>query len=136
MFRVTPATCAGCAAGKIGFCANLGDTAIELIAGISRTLRIGKSRIIAREEQAPMSALVLRSGVIKVSHTLFDGRQQIVDFLTTGDILIQHEVDGKVSVTAEATTDVDACEVSLADLEALCIDSPELGQSMLGAVLC
>ncbi|MCH8951169.1 MAG: Crp/Fnr family transcriptional regulator [Proteobacteria bacterium] len=136
MFRVTPATCAGCAAGKIGFCANLGDTAIELIAGISRTLRIGKSRIIAREEQAPMSALVLRSGVIKVSHTLFDGRQQIVDFLTTGDVLIQHEGNGKVSVTAEATTDVDACEVSLADLEALCNDTPELAQSMLGAVLC
>ncbi|MFQ5566273.1 MAG: Crp/Fnr family transcriptional regulator, partial [Paracoccaceae bacterium] len=33
-------------------------------------------------------------------------------------------------------TDVDACEVSLADLEALCTGTPELGQSMLGAVLC
>ena len=136
MLRVTPASCAGCAAGRIGFCANLGDRAIELIAGISRALRIRKLQIIAPGEEAPMSALVLRSGMIKVSHTLADGRQQIVDFLTTGDVLIQHQANGKVSVTVEATTDVDACEVSLADLEALCIDSPELGQSMLGAVLC
>ncbi len=136
VFRVRPASCAGCAAGKIGFCANLGDKALELIAGISRAFRVRKSRIIARAKEAPMSALVLRRGMIKVSHTLSDGRQQIVDFLTTGDVLIQHEADGKVSVTAEATTDVDACEISLADLEALCTGSPELGQSMLGAVLC
>ena len=136
MLRVTPASCAGCAAGRIGFCANLGERAIELIAGISRALRIRKFQIIAPGEEAPMSALVLRGGMIKVSHTLADGRQQIVDFLTTGDVLIQHQANGKVSVTVEATTDVDACEVSLADLEALCIDSPELGQSMLGAVLC
>ena len=136
MLRVTPASCAGCAAGRIGFCANLGDRAIELIAGISRALRIRKLQIIAPGEEAPMSALVLRSGMIKVSHTLADGRQQIVDFLTTGDVLIQHQANGKVSVTVEATTDVDACEVSLANLEALCIDTPELGQSMLGAVLC
>ena len=136
MFRVTPTSCAGCAAGKIGFCANLGDQAIEVIAGVSRALRIRKLQIISREEAAPMSALVLRGGMIKVSHTLTDGRQQIVDFLTTGDVLIQHVADGKVSVTVEATTDVDACEVDLADLEALCTVSPELGQSMLGAVLC
>jgi len=74
--------------------------------------------------------------MIKVSHTLTDGRQQIVDFLTTGDVLIQHVTDGKVSVTVEATTNVDFCEVSLADLDALCTDTPELGQSILGAVLC
>ncbi len=136
MFRVTPASCAGCAAGKIGFCANLGDPAIERIAGISRTLRFRKSQIIARVEEAPATALILRSGMIKVSHALADGRQQIVDFLTTGDVLIQHVAGSAVSVTVEATTDVDACEVSLGDLEALCTDSPELGQSMLGAVLC
>ena len=136
VFRVTPASCAGCAAGKIGFCANLGDKAIERIASISRAVRVSKLRVIVRDDEAPMSALVLRRGMIKVSHTLSDGRQQIVDFLTTGDVLVQHEANGKVSVTAEATTDVDACEVSLADLEALCTDTPELGQSMLGAVLC
>jgi CRP/FNR family transcriptional regulator len=136
VFRVTPASCAGCAAGKIGFCANLGNKAIELIAGISRAFHVRKLQIIAREHEAPMSALVLRRGMIKVSHTLTDGRQQIVDFLTTGDILIQHEADGKVAVTVEATTDVDACEVDLADLETLCTGSPELSQSMLGAVLC
>ena len=136
MFHVTPASCAGCAAGKIGFCANLGDQAIERIAGISRMLRVRKLQIIAREEEAPRSALVLRSGMIKVSHALADGRRQIVDFLTVGDVLIQHVADGKVSVTVEATTDVDACEVGLADLEAMLTDSPELGQSMLGAALC
>jgi len=136
MFCVTPASCAGCAAGKIGFCANLGDRAIELVASISRALRIGRLQTITRTEEAPMSALVLRRGMIKVSHTLTDGRQQIVDFLTVGDVLIQHAADDKVLVTAEATTDVDACEVSLADLEGLCTGSPELGQSMLGAVLC
>ncbi|MFQ5565924.1 MAG: cyclic nucleotide-binding domain-containing protein, partial [Paracoccaceae bacterium] len=117
MFRVMPASCAGCAAGKIGFCANLGDQAIELIASISRALRVRKLQVIARGPEARMSALVLRGGMIKVSHTLTDGRQQIVDFLTTGDVLIQHEADGKVAVTVEATTDVDACEVDLADLE-------------------
>ena len=116
MLRVTPASCAGCAAGRIGFCANLGDRALELIAGISRALRIRKLQIIAPEEEAPMSALVLRSGMIKVSHALADGRQQIVDFLTTGDVLIQHQANGKVSMTVEATTGVEAGEVSLGKL--------------------
>lgn len=135
MLHVTPASCVECAAVKIGFCASLGDQAIERIAGISRTLRVRKLQIIKREDEAPMTALILRSGMIKVSHTLTDGRQQIVDFLTTGDILIQHASDGAVSTSVEATTDVDACEVGLAELGALCAESPELGQSLLGAVL-
>jgi CRP/FNR family transcriptional regulator len=135
MFRATPALCAGCAAGKIGFCANLSDPAIERIAGISRMLHFKKLQVINHEREAPTTVLIPRSGMIKISHTLTDGRQQIIDFLTTGDILIQHVGDGAISMTAEATTDIKACEVSLADLEALCANSPDLIQSLLGAIL-
>jgi CRP/FNR family transcriptional regulator len=135
MFRVTPALCAGCAAGEIGFCANLSDPAIDRIAGISRLLCFKKLQVITHEEDAPTTVLIPRSGIIKISHTLADGRQQIVDFLTAGDILIQHNGDGAVSMTAEAATDIHACEVSLVDLEALCAESPELNQSLLGAIL-
>jgi len=135
MFRVTPALCARCVAGKIGFCANLSEAAIDRISRVSRTQRFARSQIIVRDEDAPLTALILRRGVIKVSHALSDGRQQIVDFLTTGDVLIYQVTDRVVSATVEATTDVDACEVSLADLDALCGGSPELTQSLLGAVL-
>ena len=135
MFRVTPASCEGCAAGEIGFCANLSDPVIERIAGISRTHHFKKLEIIPRNDTAPMTALILRRGMIKVSHSLTDGRQQIVDFLTAGDVLIHHLADSTVSATVEATTDVNACEVNLADLDALCAEAPELGQSLLGAVL-
>jgi CRP/FNR family transcriptional regulator len=135
MFRVTPVLCAGCASGKIGFCASLNVAAIERIAGVARTLQFKKSQIITRDEDAQITPLIVRSGMIKVSHTLTDGRQQIVDFLTAGDVLI-HQAAGKAaSATVETTTDVVACEVSLADLETVCIATPELGQSLLCAVL-
>jgi len=135
MFRVTPASCADCDAGKVGFCASLNESAIDRIAAISRELCFSELQIIAQEAAAATTAFILRKGMIKVSHTLTDGRQQIVDFLTAGDVLIHHDTDNAVSATAEATTDVDVCVVSLVDLDALCAESPALGQSLLGAVL-
>lgn len=135
MFRVTPVLCAGCTSGKIGFCASLNVAAVERIAGAARALRFQKSQIITRDEDAPMTPLILRSGMIKVSHTFTDGRQQIIDFLTAGDVLIHQAAGNAESASVEATTDVVACEVSLSDLETVCTATPDLGQSLLRAVL-
>ena len=135
MLRVISESCAGCDARRVGFCSSLSDRVVEQIVGVSRTLRFRKSHIVAQNDNQAMTALVLRTGMLKVSHALTDGRQQIVDFLTDGDILIHHAADNTVFSTIEATTDVEACEVSLANLEAFCARSPEVARLLLGAVL-
>jgi CRP/FNR family transcriptional regulator len=135
MFRVTPAACAGCSAERIGFCANLDAAAINQIAAISRSIRFKKFQNVSRRDTELPTAIVLRTGMVKISHTLTDGRQQIVDFLTDGDILLDHPRDNAQSTIVEATTDVDACEISLADLNALSVDAPELRDALLGAAL-
>ena len=135
MFHVSSNLCANCNARKDGFCANLGDAAIDCIAGISRIRRFRKGQVIVLDEDAQMNALILRTGMAKISHALTDGRHQSVDFLTSGDALFHYLVDPAISVTVEAKTDIDACEVSLADLNSGCGGSQEFGQSLLGVVI-
>ena len=135
MLRVNPVLCARCISVKIGFCASLNVAAIEQIAGVARMHRFKKSQTITQDEDAPIAPLILRSGMIKVSHTLADGRQQIIDFLTAGDVLIHQTASNAVLASVEATTDVIACEISLSDLESACTASPDHGHPLLLAVL-
>lgn len=135
MFPVTPAMCAGCAASDFGFCANLTRPVVERIAATSRLVRFRKGEQIGRGDAAPMSALIIRSGMIKISNTLADGRQQIIDLLTAGDLLIRDGTKTMDLTGIEATSNVDACETDLGRLNTLCAELPDLRDTLLAAII-
>lgn len=135
MFRVTPVNCAGCPAGSVGFCANLGPSAVEWLARTTRIVHFREAQIITGDGKTPLTALVMQRGTIKISHALIDGRQQIVDFLGAGDLLVLQPLGEVVERTVQAVTDVEACEIGLEAFGQLGAASPEFGQSMLLAAL-
>ena len=131
MFPVSGHDCAGCAAGTIGFCANLGSPAIDRLMVDSRSVGFRRGEKIHLANGGQTSALVLRRGMVKISHILMDGRQQIVDFLSAGDIIVGKPSNSEDSRTVTATTEVEACEIRQAALRKLCIESPAIGELLL-----
>lgn len=73
-------------------------------------------------------------GVIKLSKTLPDGRQQIVALLFPGDFL-GRPFRAEFPYTAEAATDVHLCCYSRASFEGLLRDHPNFKQAFLVRIL-
>ncbi len=73
-------------------------------------------------------------GVIKLSKTLPDGRQQIVALLFPGDFL-GRPFRAEFPYTAEAATDVHLCCYSRASFEGLLRDHPKFKQAFLERIL-
>ena len=135
MFPVTERDCAECSASTIGFCANLGMLAISKLAEHSVSLRFRKGQTVEFENGTETSALILRRGMVKISHTLMDGRQQIIDFLSGGDLVVRRRGEAEDSRNVTATTDVEACGIDRTVLTRLCEETPEIGESLLDRAL-
>jgi len=135
MFCVPPGDGAGRNAVSIGFSASLDSRTVDRIADSSRTVRFRRAQVIEPAEDESLPALILRSGTIKISHTLIDGRQQIVDFLSAGDVLICWSNGHGNPQTAEVLADVEACALDLAEPARLEASVPGLVADLLVAAL-
>ena len=85
--------------------------------------------ILYQEETSNLFAVIV-SGVVKLTRTLPDGREQIVGLLTATDTL--GEVNASVShKSAECVTDVELCCFKRTQFEAVLREHSELGQYLL-----
>ncbi len=131
MFRVPPGNRAERNVVSIGFSTSLDRHTIDRIAGLSRRVQYRRAQGIAWPAGASLPMMVLRGGMIKLTQSLIDGRQQIVDFLTAGDVLICGSGDAGCSQVAEAATDVEVCEIDLGDTAPLEAAIPGLIEALL-----
>ena len=84
-----------------------------LITDAVKQVRFAKGEVLFAQGQASSSVFSLGSGIVKISSTSADGREQIVGMSTPGKLLLglQSIADESYEYTAVAETDVSACKI-------------------------
>jgi len=135
MLHVPPPNCASCMTGKVGFCAGLAPEEVARIACVARPARYGRHQRIENRSEAPTTAVIVRQGTVKLTHMLLDGRNQIIDFLQSGDFAVRQASELHLPGEFLTATEADICEIGFADLERLCGESAQINRSVIGAAL-
>ncbi len=129
-----PALCASCEARHKGLC---GVLSTEELLRLSRHTTIRKhparTQLITEEEPVETYANVL-SGVVKLTKTLQDGRQQIVGLQFAPDF-VGRPFQPESKVGAEAASDVTLCYFPRNAIESMLKEQPELEHRLLRQAL-
>lgn len=120
-----PVLCASCEARHRGVCGALDPEQLVALARTSHKYNAGSgTELVGDAEQVDSYANVL-SGVVKLTKTLSDGRQQIVGLQFAPDFL-GRPFKAESELNAEAATEVSLCAFPRASIERMMQDSPEL----------
>jgi CRP/FNR family transcriptional regulator len=120
-----PVLCASCEARHRGICGALDPDQLVTLAKTSYKQKVaGGSELVGDAEKVESYSNVL-SGVVKLTKTLSDGRQQIVGLQFAPDFL-GRPFKSESEINAEAATDVKLCSFPRAALERMVKTSPEL----------
>ena len=130
----TPVICRSCEVRHRGLCGAL--DARQLLALSRHTHLVRRpagEELIADASEVRTYANVMR-GMVKLSKTLEDGRQQVVGLQFAPDFLGRiHSAQSKVA--AQAASDVDLCTIPKAALEKLMAENPALERRLLEQTL-
>ena len=129
-----PVLCASCEARHKGVCGALGPDELVALSKVSykHKARPGSELVGDAEEVESYSNIL--SGVVKLSKTLSDGRQQIVGLQFAPDFLGRpFKVESEIN--AEAATDVSLCSFPKAALERIMNQSQGLEHRLLQQTL-
>lgn len=126
--------CASCEARHRGICGALEPEQLLTLAKTSYKQRAGEgSELVGDAEQVDSYSNVL-SGVVKLTKTLADGRQQIVGLQFAPDFL-GRPFKTESSLNAEAATDVSLCSFPKRAIERMMKEQPELEHRLLEQTL-
>ncbi len=129
-----PNLCASCTARHHGICGALDDHHLrELVTHTSRR-RIKAGRTIQADGEEVAAYANLLQGVVKLSKTLADGRQQIVGLQFPPDF-IGRPFGHESQLSVEAASDVEVCTFSRAVLGDLLRRYPELEHRLFSQTL-
>ncbi len=103
-----PARCAGCAARLHGMCGELSTEQLASLARVSAHREASEGARLLDDCQTADSHANILSGVVKLTASLPDGRQQIVGLQFAPDFLGRPGED-RMTLTVEAVTDVVLC---------------------------
>jgi CRP/FNR family transcriptional regulator len=121
----TPAKCQGCAVRHKAVCAVLTDEELLRMNRIARTRHVPAGQTIFSDDEDPGFFANIVSGVIKLTKTLSDGRQQIVGLQFAPDFLGRTFSNASRHI-AEAATDVELCCFASDAFEAVLKEYPSL----------
>jgi CRP/FNR family transcriptional regulator len=120
-----PVLCASCEARHRGICGALEPDQLVTLAKASYKQKAGGgSELVGDAERVESYSNVL-AGVVKLTKTLSDGRQQIVGLQFAPDFL-GRPFKSESEINAEAATDVALCSFPKGALERMMKSSPEL----------
>lgn len=126
--------CASCEARHRGICGALTPDQLVTLARASSKHKAGEgAELIGDAESIDHYSNVL-SGVVKLTKTLSDGRQQIVGLQFAPDFLGRPFLAESV-ITAEAATDVQLCSFPRRAVERMMEQQPELEHRLLRQTL-
>ncbi len=129
-----PVLCASCEARHRGICGALTpDQLVTLSKGASRRRIVGVRELVGDAENVDHYSNVL-SGVVKLTKTLADGRQQIVGLQFAPDFL-GRPFKAESEVAAEAATEVELCSFPRGALERMMAEQPGLEHRLLQQTL-
>ena len=120
-----PVLCASCEGREKGVCGALDCGQLVELVGVSRKSDVASGALLLDEsEQADRYANIL-SGVVKLTKTLSDGRQQIVGLQFAPDFL-GRPFRSESTLNAEAATNVTLCSFPKAAIERMMQEAPDL----------
>lgn len=117
--------CASCEARHGGVCAALDPDQLAVLARSARKYEAGSGTELMGDAERIESYANVLSGVVKLTKTLSDGRQQIVGLQFAPDFL-GRPFKAESDLNAEAATDVSLCAFPRASVERMMRASPEL----------
>ncbi len=123
-------SCDQCIAKYVSMCSVLEENELNDIAGISKNIRIIAKQQICVEGETAEYLFNIKSGCVRISKMLADGRRQIIGFLFPGEFFGLACSNG-YSYTAETITDTELCRMPRADIIKKFSDIPKLGQKVL-----
>lgn len=126
--------CDKCAIRDRALCSALPAPAAVELSRIAHYRRIPAGQIIQSEHQGLSWFAIIVSGVVKLVKAQQDGRQQIVGLQFAADF-VGRPYTSKLSLVAEATTNLELCCFSKSAFEALMQEHPALDQALLRRAL-
>ena len=134
MRHPTSILCADCSVGKLGICSSFEASLHSGTANVTMARAFKKSERILFGENAKSAALIVHRGCVVTVLEMPDGRQQILDLLTQGDVLLDVEQGDASGFYARAATDVEVCRIPTKAMEQLIDRSPILARSILNTL--
>ena len=126
--------CDRCVGRSLNLCKPLDDARLRSMLSLGGIRHWKKHETIFRAG-APMGAFFkIRSGIVAVSHTLDDGRRQIVAFRGPGDCVGYLDNDGRYAFDGQALTDVEACAFDRRGFDAFAAGHPDLAAAVAEAL--
>lgn len=119
--------CEGCSSQHISLCNVLDGDELKKFSKISTDYQKKAKQVICCEDEESEYIYNIRSGAVRISKMLSDGRRQITGFLFAGDFFGLSCKD-KYSFTAEAITEVNICRFPRAKIMEAFREFPALGE--------
>ncbi len=119
--------CEGCSSRHISLCNVLDSNDLKSFSKLSTDFQKAAKQIICAEDEKAEHIYNIRSGAVRLSKMLSDGRRQITGFLFAGDFFGLSCKD-KYSFTAEAITEVKICRFNRTKIIESFQDYPRLGE--------
>ena len=113
----------------------LSDIRLEELDKVSALMYIKafrRKKIIFLEDTPSNTVYVIKSGNVKIYKSLPDGREQIINILSPGDMLgFDSLYDDHYATTAEAIQDTELCCIKKSDLVLLLKGNPEVNMKFI-----
>jgi CRP/FNR family transcriptional regulator, anaerobic regulatory protein len=129
-----PVLCQACEARHRGVCGALEPHQLVALAKTSSKRKVSAGSELVGDAEAVASYSNVLSGVVKLSKTLSDGRQQIVGLQFAPDFL-GRPFKSESAVNAEAATDLSLCSFPKPAMDRVIAESPELEHRLLKQTL-
>lgn len=112
---VRPSHCQSCPVRNKSICGSLSTEELSHLAAATRFINIAADQTLFMQGSEATSLYSVVEGVMRLTRLLPDGRRQIIGFVFSGGFM-GLSVRGQNDFTAEAITDVKACQISRAHL--------------------
>ncbi len=111
-------------------CASLADHELEALNSIARRKTVSRGQVFVWEGEASSVCANIVAGVMKVTSSTADGREQIVGLLFPGDFVGQ-PFRAETSLTVTALSDADLCIYPRRSFETVLDDHARLERTLL-----
>lgn len=124
--------CEACEVRGLAVCSGLNSASLLKLNRVTTQTRFDEGQTVIFEGDSATRSFILKSGVMRLSKMLADGRRQIIGFLFPGDFLgLGHSET--YSYSAEALTPVTLCRIEQSRLPQLFEEIPGLEANILAA---
>ncbi len=126
--------CDACIGRTLNLCRPLDDSRLQHMLSLGGVRHWKRHETLFRAGD-PMGAFFkIRKGIVAVSHTLDDGRRQIVALRAPGDCVGYLDENGGYAFEGEALTDVEACAFDRRKFDVFASQHPDLAAALAEAL--